>query len=171
MNKINLIKPIPQRTYECFGHTCSFCKQNVPHPSTIHSDWFSEDWDGDKANAKEQNSLIDLDSPKLKIDQDQATYIDSLPFHNLSLEHDGQKMEEPVEVTQSLILPLTDMTNVEGVIKDEPGEEEEKQTEMELRLQKEEELCELYDKVCIGQLSEEEMTDMETDNLSYLYFS
>ena len=170
MNKISLIKPTPERTCECFGPTCSFCKQNAPHPSPIHSDWSSEDWDGDIAKAKEQKSLIDLDLPKLRTDLDQTTDIDSVPFHNLSLGHDGQKTEESVEVTQSLVPLLTDMTNKEGIIKDKPGEDEEKQMEMELRLQKEEERYKLYDRVYIRQLSEEETTDMETDNLSYSYF-
>ena len=120
---------------------------------------------------QKQKSLIDPDSPKLKTDLDQTMEIDSVPFHNLSLGHDGQKMEEPVEVTQSLVLPPTDMTNVEGVAKDEPGEEEKKHMEMELRLQKEEERYDLYNRVYIGQFSEEEVTDTETDNLSYSYFS
>ena len=62
--------------------------------------------------------------------------IDSVPFHNLSLGNDRQKTKEPVEVTQSLVLPLTEMMKAEGVTKDEPGEEEEKQMEMGLRLQK-----------------------------------
>ena len=97
MNKINLIKPTPQRACECFGPTCSFCKQNTPNPSPIHSDWSSGDSDRDKTKAKEQKSLIELDSPKLKTDIDQTTDIDSVPFYNLSLEHDGQKMEKPVE--------------------------------------------------------------------------
>ena len=114
--------------------------------------------------------MIDLDLPKLKTDLDHTMDIDSVAFHNLSLGHDGQKMEEPVEVTQSLVLMWTDMTNTEGVIKEEPGEEEEKQTEMELRLQKEEERYELYNRLYIGQLHKEEMTDTETDNSSYSYF-
>ena len=93
MNKINIIKPTPKRTCEHFGSTCSFCKQNTPHPSPIHSDWSSKDWDGDKAKAKEQKSLIDPDLSKLKSDLDQTMDIDSVSFHNLSLGHDGQKSQ------------------------------------------------------------------------------
>ena len=33
---------------------------NTPHPSPAPSDWSSEDWDGDKAKAREQRSLIDF---------------------------------------------------------------------------------------------------------------
>ena len=74
-------------------------------------------------------------------------------------------------MTQSLVLLLTEMTNAEDANKDEPGVAEEHLTEMELRLQKEVEIYELYDRVYIGQLSEEATTDMETDDLAYLYFS
>ena len=37
-----------------------YCKYDAPHPSTTPSDWSSEDWDGKKAKAKEQRSLIDF---------------------------------------------------------------------------------------------------------------
>ena len=37
-----------------------YCKFNAPHPSTTLSDWSSKDWDGKKAKAKEQRSLIDF---------------------------------------------------------------------------------------------------------------
>ena len=30
------------------------------HPSPVPSDWSSKDWDGDKAKAREQKSLIDF---------------------------------------------------------------------------------------------------------------
>ena len=53
MNKIDIIKPTPKREYECSGLTCSYCRQDAPHPSLIHSDWSSKDWDSDKAKAKE----------------------------------------------------------------------------------------------------------------------
>ena len=61
MNKIDIIKPTPKRACECLCPTCSYCRQDAPHPSPIHSDWSSKDWDGDKAKAKEQKSLIDFD--------------------------------------------------------------------------------------------------------------
>ena len=53
MNKTDVIKPVPKRVYECFGPNCSYCRQDASHPSLIHSDWSCEDWDGDKAKAKE----------------------------------------------------------------------------------------------------------------------
>ena len=60
------------------------------------------------------------------------------------------------------------MTNAEDANKDEPGKAEQL-AEMELRLQKEVERYKLYNRVYIGQLSEEDTTDMETGDLTYLY--
>ena len=65
MNKIDMIQPVPKRVYKCFGPTCSYCKHKAPHPCPVHSDWSSEDWDGNKAKAKEQKSLIDFEPSKL----------------------------------------------------------------------------------------------------------
>ena len=64
MNKIDIVQPIPKRACECFSPTCSDCKHEAPHPSLVHSDWSSEDWNGDKAKAKEQKSLFDFKCPK-----------------------------------------------------------------------------------------------------------
>ena len=52
-SKINIIKPIPQKACEKFGPSCSFCRQQAPHPLPPQSDWSSEDWDGEKAKARE----------------------------------------------------------------------------------------------------------------------
>ena len=43
MNKIYIIKLIPRKAYDCFYLNCSYCRQDAPHPSPIHSDWSSED--------------------------------------------------------------------------------------------------------------------------------
>ena len=64
MNKIDVVQPVPRRVCKCFGPTCSYCKHEDPHPSPVHSDWSSEDWEGDKAKAKEQKSLIDFKPPE-----------------------------------------------------------------------------------------------------------
>ena len=94
MNKIDMIQPIPTRACKCFGPTCSYCKYEAPHPSQVHSDWSSEDWDGDKAKAKEQMSLINFEPPKAdsyKELTDQLTnvrkviLVDDMPFQNLTI--------------------------------------------------------------------------------------
>ena len=64
MSKIDIVQPIPKRACKYFGPTCSYCKHKSPHPSPVHSDWSSEDWDGNKAKAKEQKSLIDFKPPE-----------------------------------------------------------------------------------------------------------
>ena len=53
-----------------FGPSCSFCKQNILHPSPQESDWSDEDWTGARKNAQketgETNLLSDWDWPKLQ---------------------------------------------------------------------------------------------------------
>ena len=88
MNEIDIIKPAPKRACECLSLTCPYCRQDAPHPSPIHSDWFSEDWDGNKAKVKEQKSLIDFDTPKQKTNMEQVMDIDKVPFHKLNLGQD-----------------------------------------------------------------------------------
>ena len=63
MNKIDIIQPVSKRVCEHFGDKCSYCNYEAPHPSSVPSDWSSEDWDGEKAKAREQRSLIDFDPP------------------------------------------------------------------------------------------------------------
>ena len=88
MNKIDIIKPTLKRLYELFSLTFSYCRQDAPYPSPIHSDWSSKDWYGDIAKAKEQKSLIDFDVLKQKIDMEWMMDIDEVPFHKLNLGQD-----------------------------------------------------------------------------------
>ena len=64
MNKIDMVQTVPKRTCKHFEPTCSYCKHEAPHPSPVHSDWSSEDWDSAKAKAKEQKFLIDFKPPE-----------------------------------------------------------------------------------------------------------
>ena len=84
MNKIDIIKPTPRKVCEHFGLTCSYCRQDALHHSPIHSDWYSEDWDGNIAKAREQKSLIDFETPKQKTDTEKVNDIE-VPFHKLNL--------------------------------------------------------------------------------------
>ena len=178
-----MIQPVPKRACECFGPTCSCCKHEASHPSPVHSDWSSEDWDGDKAKAKEQKSLIDFELPKPDSDKeltDQLTdvrkviLVDDIPFQNLTMGQDKPKVE-PLEATSTLIPSpvapttalVTDMAKPDDVTKDtaKPDDTIEDNngelTEHNQRLQKEAEKYKLYDRVYIGQLSEEDTTDMD----------
>ena len=60
VNKLNIIQPTPKRLCTRSLRDCTYCKYNPPHPSPAPSNWSSEDWDGDKAKAREQRSLIDF---------------------------------------------------------------------------------------------------------------
>ena len=166
MKKIDIIKPTPSKVCEHFGLSCSYCRQYTLHPSPVHSDWSSKNWDSDKAKAGEQKSLIDFEIPKQKMDTEEVTDIDKVPFHKLSLGQDEQKEGEPLEVTKSLAPLPSDSANMEGTVKDE----EEGLMEVEVRLQKEEEKFKMYDKIYVNLLSEEETSNMETDELTYSYF-
>ena len=64
MNKIDVVQPVSRRPCECFGPTCSYCKHEAPHPSPVHSDWSSGDWDSNKAKAKEQKFLMEFEPPE-----------------------------------------------------------------------------------------------------------
>ena len=77
---ITIIKPIPQKVCEQFGVTCSFCRQQVPHPSPNQSDWSSKDWDGEKAKAKEQNPFFKSDTLKTEAENSTSDLVGSLPF-------------------------------------------------------------------------------------------
>ena len=58
VSNINIIKPIPQKACKQLGATCSFCQQQVPHPSPNQSDWPSEDWDGGKSQSQRTKPLL-----------------------------------------------------------------------------------------------------------------
>ena len=70
MNKIDILQPTPRRVCECFSPTCSYCKHKALHPSPVHSDWSSEDWNSNRAKTKEQKSLIDFGPPKQDNDKE-----------------------------------------------------------------------------------------------------
>ena len=86
MNKINIIKPTPKRACECTDGSCIYCKYKAPNPSPVPSDWSSEDWNGEKAKAREQKSLVDFKPPKEGNDlQMTEVTIDDIPFSKLTI--------------------------------------------------------------------------------------
>ena len=66
-----------------------YCKYDAPHPLTLPSDWSSEDWNGDKAKAREQCYLLDFD----KLEQ-QLTQTLQNSAQNTSLETLHSKMPD-----------------------------------------------------------------------------
>ena len=170
MNKINIIQPVPKKACEHSGDICSCCKYETPHPSPTPSDWSSKDWDGEKAKAMEQRSLIAFDPPKPDLRQmTNSEIVNNLPIQNLTIQED--KKEEVPEITDTLVPPpeasaATPMmydTKQENIMekKDIEG-----LTDQEKMLQKEGEEYAIY----IAGLSEEEESDTKTDTDESPYF-
>ena len=61
------------------------------------------------------------------------------------------------------------MTETPGEVTENTNREE--QSEVEKRLQKEEEKYNLYERIYVGQLSKEAESDTDTDDLTYNYFA
>ena len=167
MKKNSIIKCIPQKAHQGFGATCSFCRQQVPHPLLNQSNWSSEDWDRDKAKAREQNSIVKFNMPWPKMNSPTLDPVDSMPFDKLMIQTDGLD-KKAMEVSITLI-PLPEQGTVGTAITDGQTkldivpEEEEEQVAWELRTWIEEKY-----RLYLGQLSPEESeTDMEMDGSDY----
>ena len=94
MNKIPIVQPTPKRACKCSDDSCTYCKYKAPHPSPEPLDWSSEDWDGEKAKAREQKSLIDFTPPKpdtnqqmtdVMVDKKETVMTDDIPFQKLTI--------------------------------------------------------------------------------------
>ena len=167
INKIDIMAPIPRKSCDSVSLSCSYCEQNVPHPLPQELDWSSEDWDGTKAMAREQNKLlIDFYNPKSQTNTEQTMDIDEVAFSKLQIGQSDPK-EEPLEVTRSLIPPPPATEAPEVQTENTNGEE---LSEVEKRLQREEEKYELYNRIYVGQLSDEGDSDTDTDGSTYTYF-
>ena len=82
-----------------------------PHPSPIPSDWSSKDWDGEKAKAREQRSLIDFDPPKPVLRQmTDSEILNDLPIQNLTIQED-EKEEKSPEITDTTTRSITSNTS------------------------------------------------------------
>ena len=165
LDNVDIKTPISTKMCDRFGLLCSYCKQSAPHPSPQESDWSSEDWDITEAKAREQtDTLIDFYEPRPQTESDKTTDIDEVAFSKLQIRQSNLK-EELIEVTDSLIPPplvmetsgdMTGNANIEEL------------SGAEKRHQQEEEKYDLYRKVYVGQLSNEE-SDMDSDGLTYSY--
>ena len=131
----------------------------------------SKDWDGEKAKAREQKSLIDFDPPKpdsnkqtmdLETEERKVVLADNLPIQNLLI-HQGKLEEELPEVSDALVLPpealaatpVTDVAKLEDIMEGSNGG----LTEQEQRLQREEEEYAIY----IGMINDKEESNSKTD--------
>ena len=147
---------IPQKACEQFGPICSFCRQQAPHPLLNQPVWSSEDWDGEKAKVREQNSFVRFYTPRSTMDNPTHDSVDSIPFHSLMIWTDRPDQQAPeISTTSNPLLEegAEGTAPKEGQPKLDPfAEEEEKQAEQEIRKHIEEAKYKLY----IGQLSTEE---------------
>ena len=91
--------------------------------------------------------MIDIEAPKQKTNSEQIMDIEEVPFPKLNLGQDEQKEKEPLEGTQSLGPPPSDPMNVQATTKYET--EEEGQTDMETRPQKEVNKFEMYNRIYV----------------------
>ena len=140
LNKIDIVAPKPREACDSFGLSCSYCEQDVLHPSPQNSDWSSEDWDGNKAKAKDHSkSLIDFNDPYPQTSAEQTMDIDEVAFSKLQIGQSDLK-EEPLEVTKSLVPPPSTMEASEDMMENTDGEG---LTEAERRLQREKEKFEV----------------------------
>ena len=161
MNKINIIQPVPKRACEHSVDTCTYCKYKAPHPSPIPSDWSSEDWDGEKAKAREQRLLTDLDLPKLDPRQmTDSEILNELLIQNLTILED-RKEEKLPEITDTLLVtavtPKMEEMDLENIMEEKDAEG---LTDQEQKLQKDKEEYTIY----IAGISEEEETETETES-------
>ena len=184
MNKINIIQPTPKRACECNDGSCTYCKYKAPHPSPVPLDWSSEDWDGEKTEAREQKLLVDFVPPRQDIDPPvMEVTADDIPFLKLTNRLDGPD-ENPAEVMDTLIPPLEVAADI-PTIKTPEAETEASVTDMaksdnsismhcemlseqELKMQREEEKYALF--INILGAEEESNTETDTNNNTYTYF-
>ena len=112
------------------------------------------------------DTLTGYNTPSPQTDIDKTTDINEVAFSKLHIGQSNLK-EEPKEMADSLIpLPLTETPG------DITGKNDSKElSEVERKLQQKEEKYKLYQTIYMGQLSEEEESDTESDGLTYSYFT
>ena len=109
---------------------------------------------------------MDYNTPRPQIDIDQKADVQEIAFSKLQIRQNGPK-KELIELTDSLIPPpLTEMPE------DMVGKNDSKElSKVESKLNRREKSYEQYQRVYVGQLSEEEESDTESDDSTYSYFA
>ena len=105
------------------------------------------------------------DLPKFQTDIDQKMDVDGLALNKLQIGQNDPK-EEQVDVTESLIPPLT----TKALEKMAEKTDNDVLTKVEKRDQQQEERYVVYQRTYVGQLIEEEESDRESDYSGYRYF-
>ena len=90
--------PLSVKVCERFGPSCSFCKQNILHPSPQESDWSDEDWTGGHTNTQKQTGRLTYywtgTCPNPNLSPDSKPEVDKINMDKLSLEHDNPQEEQ-----------------------------------------------------------------------------
>ena len=189
LNKNDIIQPAPKRLYTRTLKGCSYCKFDAPYPSTTPSDWSSEDWDGEKAKAKEHRSFIDFKLLEQQLqnalqdttqdttkDTRQDTVSDKKEtdvtngMQDLTLEQD----KNMTNTTDKLALPL-----VKPVTKHEEAKEDDpttmyNMTDQEVKLQHEEERYGIYMSTFGYEGDDSDLdskTDSDSDAIAYPFLN
>ena len=140
-----------------------YCQFDAPHPSATPSDWSSEEWDGEKAKAREQCPLLDFNVLEKQIQktlQDRAQYMPQDMMQDITT--DKQEIDlvngiqdltleskSDVQNLTDILAPPLDMPEVKS--KREDGTNRPTMTltykmmAQEIKLQKEEEKWDLYE--------------------------
>ena len=177
--KINIIQPTPKRLCTETLKGCMYCKFDTPHPSITPSDWSSKDWDGEKANAKEQKPLLDFN---LLEHQLQKTLQDTTQDTLL----DRQEMELVNEMQDLMLEQNQDTQNKTDILAPPPDVPEMKHeesrednptttynmTDQEVRLQHEEEKYGIYVSTFCYEGDDSDLdskTDSDSNAMAYLF--
>ena len=96
---------------------------------------------------------------------EQTMDIDEVAFSKLQIRQSNLK-EEPLKVITSLIPPPTTEASADAM----ENTDGEGLSEAEKRLQRGEEQYELYNRIYVGQLSDDEESNMDTNGSTYTYF-
>ena len=100
------------------------------------------------------------------MDTEKTTNIDKITFNNLQIGQDNLK-DELLEMTESLVPPPQVMETSGNTAENTNREEI---MEAEKRLQREKEKYEMLNRKYMGQLSDEENSDMYRNDMGYTYF-
>ena len=105
--------------------------------------------------------MIDFDAPTQKTDVEKTVDVDEIPLNKLKIGQDNHE-EQPLEVTESLVLPPSTLAALE----DTTENTDEGLTEAEVKLEGEEEKFTMYDRIYVGLPNDEESSDKETNKLT-----
>ena len=98
-NKIDIVKPTPKQLCTKMHGKCTYCKYDAPHPSATLSDWSSEDWDGEKAKAREQCPLLDFNLLEKQLQKTLQDRVQDVPQ---DMPHDSIVDKQDTDLTKGI---------------------------------------------------------------------